>query len=132
MLLQEIQPQTIFSAVNVTIAIFSVLVLIGGALIVLMVKRRDTLQDTNERLIKAKDLENEDCEKRCSKCKTELESVKEELEDVTAEHRALTAITVGDLLNYARIREEELAKIGNLESQVRILKKQVDLHETDA
>jgi hypothetical protein len=113
MMLQE-QP-TLFTLTNVLVALFGFLVMVATALLVIMSKRKDSLADTNERLLKARATEVTDCEKKCDRCQ-------EELEDVTAEYRAVTAIQLRDLFSYWQIRESELARIQTLESELRVCK----------
>lgn len=115
LLLQTEEVKTLFSFTNILIAVFGFLVVVITAVLVGTSKRRDSLDNTNEKLLKARDTEVADCEKKCGKCK-------EELEDVTAEYRAITSLNLKELFAYWQIRESEMAKTQTLESENRILR----------
>lgn len=110
---------------NILIALLSLLITLGIALLILMSKRREEIHstetkraDANEGLVKVRDTELADCNKRCEKCN-------EELEDVTSEYRAITSIHVKDLLAYWQTRDAEMAEKDELKRQIRVLKLRV-------
>lgn len=108
---------------NALIGLFGFLILIGGSIIIILARRRDTIDDVqkkrneaNEGLIKVRDTELSDCKKQCEKCN-------EELEDITAEHRTLVGLKVTELLGHWADREDLLARLEKAEQRVRILEK---------
>lgn len=116
---------TLFSGTNLLIGIFGFLVIIGSAILVLMSRKSESDRknvidraDASDKLLSVRDTELSDSKKKCDKCH-------EELEDVVAEHRALSAITLKDLFAYWATREDELAKMQNLESKNRVLRKRL-------
>lgn len=110
------------TVINITIGVIIFLLAVVSAIILFLSKNKETIHETDKKradasegLLKVRDIELEDCDKRCNKCK-------EELEDVTAELRAKIAVDVDKLFAYWQIREVEQAKMGQLESDNRVLR----------
>lgn len=97
------------------------IIVVGGAIIVLLATRRNTVSsvqiqraEASEALVKTRDQQIEDCEKKCQKCT-------EELEDAVTELRAQMGLNVSELMNWAQTRHGELARMANIERENRIL-----------
>lgn len=104
------------------LTVVAALVGIGVLVITLIVKRGEIITkaqkdraEANEGLVNARDREIADCEKRCDKCH-------EELEDVTAEFRALTAIDIDKLMKYWQTMDLHLAEMDNIKAENRKLR----------
>ena len=111
---------------NFLVALFGVLLLIGGAIVVLLVRGRGeaaTIQVDRavaaEALVKTRDAEKE-------MLKKEREALEEELEGITAEHRTLVGIDIAKLMEFWAQKENYEAKMLDLEREIRILKLRKD------
>lgn len=120
---------SVTQATNFVIGIIVFIVAIAVALIIILSKKREEVQlttekraDANEKLLKARDVELEDCTKRCEKCK-------EELEDVTAELRAISGVKVQELIEWAKDYDLHMVKLNTAERRVRQL--EMTLHLSD-
>jgi hypothetical protein len=105
------------------------ILLVGGAIIALLATRKNTVSsvqiqraEASEALVKTRDTELADCQKKCAKCS-------EELEDVTAELRGQMAINVGQLMSYWERRTQELARMETLEQRNRVLEVRLGDHQ---
>jgi hypothetical protein len=111
----------LISGFQFLMALLGFIVLVGGAIVVLLATRKNTVSsvqilraEASEALVKTRDTEIVDCKKK-------LETVSEELEDVTVELRGQMGINVGQLMTYWEKRTQELARMENLEQQNRVL-----------
>lgn len=108
---------------NFLVALFSVLVMLGGAYLVILARSKNDVSGLQtdravaaEAILKIRDAELVDC-------RAQLKEANTELEDVTAEHRTLVGLTIGELLEFWGQKEALEAKILQLERRVRILQK---------
>ena len=107
---------------NVLLALLGAVILVGGALVVLLVRKNDTVNlvqsetiKANEGLVKVKQELLDDCKAKCSKCQ-------EELDEVTAELRTQMALDIDKLMGYWQIRDSELADKERIEAKNRQLR----------
>lgn len=116
--------------------ILGVVLLIGAALIILLSKRKEHIQDTetkransNADLIKTRDIEICDLKNKIARLEADIESV-------TIEYKTLVGIDIAKLFNYWTIKENKEAEILLLESRIRVLERLVknaeagDIHNT--
>lgn len=101
--------------------LFGFLLLVAAAFIVVLARGKTDVSQLQidranaaEGLVKIRDVEVE-------KLKSELAAVEQELEDLTAEHRTLAGLTIGELLNFWSQKEAQEAEILDLKRQVRVL-----------
>lgn len=106
-------------------ALFSLLLMIGGAIVLLLVKGRGevaTIQVDRavaaEALVKTREAERDGKQ-------TRIEELEDELESVTAEHRTLVGIDIAKLMQFWAEKEEIEARMANIERDNRILKKRL-------
>lgn len=111
---------------NFLMALFGLAIVVGAAVIVILARGKvDVSQmqvdraNAAEGLVKLRDAEVE----RLGK---ELAETEAELESVTAEHRALAGIILGQLLEHWAEKEQLEANLMDLKRQVRILEKRKD------
>lgn len=93
------------------------------AVLIVLSKKREEVHttetkraDANEKLLKTRDNQLEDLEKRCSNCS-------EELEDTTTELRAVSSIKINELVEYWMEYTTHKAHVIQLEKELRILRK---------
>lgn len=110
---------------NFLLALFSLLLMIGGAIVLLLVKGRGevaTIQVDRavaaEALVKTREAERDGKQ-------TRIEELEDELESVTAEHRTLVGIDIAKLMQFWAEKEEIEARMANIERDNRILKKRL-------
>jgi exosortase/archaeosortase len=123
-LLQVASP---ISMVNLVIGVLAVVALIAVALLVVMSKSREEVIGTETKranslsdLVKVRDQEISDL-------KTQKDRLAEELEDVTAELRTISAIKVTELMAFWTRYEEYMAERGLWEQKNRVLELQVQM-----
>jgi exosortase/archaeosortase len=123
-LLQVASP---ISMVNLVIGVLAVVALIAVALLVVMSKSREEVIGTETKranslsdLVKVRDQEISDL-------KTQKDKLAEELEDVTAELRTISAIKVTELMAFWTRYEEYMAERGLWEQKNRVLELQVQM-----
>lgn len=111
---------------NFLLALFGLLVMVGLAIIVLLMKGKGevaTMQVDRavaaEALVKTREAERDGKAARVA----ELE---EELEDVTAEHRTLVGIDIAKLIEFWAEKEKIEAEMANLKRDNRILRKRLE------
>jgi hypothetical protein len=111
---------------NFLLALFGALCLIGGAIVVLLLRGRTEVSGIQleravaaEGLVKTRDAQLTAKDERIA----ELE---EELESITAEHRTLAGISIAKLMDYWSQYEAKEAEMGDLRRQVRILELRKD------
>jgi hypothetical protein len=115
------------SMVNLVIGVLAVVALIAVALLVVMSKSREEVIGTETKranslsdLVKVRDQEISDL-------KTQKDRLAEELEDVTAELRTISAIKVTELMAFWTRYEEYMAERGLWEQKNRVLELQVQM-----
>jgi hypothetical protein len=115
------------SMVNLVIGVLAVVALIAVALLVVMSKSREEVIGTETKranslsdLVKVRDQEISDL-------KTQKDKLAEELEDVTAELRTISAIKVTELMAFWTRYEEYMAERGLWEQKNRVLELQVQM-----
>lgn len=111
---------------NFLIALFSLLVILGGALVVLLVKGRGEVTGIQldratsaEALVKTRDAE-------LIAIAQERDDAEEELEALTAEHRTLVGIDIAKLMEFWAQKEDIEAKMRDLERDLRIERRRRD------
>ena len=121
--------ESFLGGINAIWAFLAILIAIGGAVLILLSRWKGEVEivetkraNANADLVKTRDAQILDLDKR----KADLEG---EVEDVTAELRTLTGINLKELFGYWAIRESELARIADLEQQIRILKMRKGIEE---
>lgn len=108
---------------NFLTGLFTVALMVGGAYLVLLARSKNDVSGLQtdraiaaEAILKVRDAE-------LVSALSKLKDAESELEDITAEHRTLVGLTVGELLEFWGQKEAIEAKILMLERQIRILKK---------
>jgi hypothetical protein len=126
-----LQETSWWQGVNIVWALLGIAILVGMALIILLSKRREDVQlietkraDANEKMVKTREAEIADLTKRCEKAE-------EELEDTTAELRAVIGIKVKDLIEWWAIMEAREAHFRSVERDNRILRQAQGLGPND-
>jgi len=102
---------------NFLMGAIAFLVLVGVALLIIVSKSgpaQKDLADATQGVLKLKENELEQTKKECGDCR-------EELEDLTAEYRALVGIKLKELFEYESRRIDELAEKEQLVQRVRVL-----------
>lgn len=114
---------------NALIAILIFCIAVVGALIVIASKRREELHsinsqraDASDKLVKVRDTELADSEKKCAK-------LQEELEDTTAELRVLSGVNLEKLVAYWCEYELFQAKFGKIQQENRVLRLQLGMSD---
>ena len=117
---------TLLTGFNFLMALFGVLLLIGGALIVLIVRGKGEVTSIHleravsaEALVKTRDAEIITLNKR-------IDELEEELEGLTSEHRTIVGISIAELMEFWAEKEEKEAELDDLKRQVRVLKRRKD------
>lgn len=117
---------TVTQLTTFVITVIGFLVVVGVALIIILSKKREDVQltdqkraDASEKLLKTRDLELEDCNKLCEKCR-------EELEDVTAEYRALSGVNLAELVEFWKDYKDWMVEHNKLKRQLRIAQAELD------
>ena len=112
-----------------TWGLLGILILIGGAIILLMSKKREEVTlieskraDANANLLKTRDIELEDKVRENALLKEKLEKTEIELEDITAEYRTLAGIVISELMMHWQVKLEIEAKMLRLEKEIRVLR----------
>jgi hypothetical protein len=115
------QTPPLISGWQLLTGLLGLILVVGSAVIVLLATRKTTVSsvqiqraEASEALVKTRDQQLIDCDKKCQKCR-------EELEDTTTELRAQMGLNVGELMDWAQTRTRELAKMANLEQENRVL-----------
>ena len=116
------QTQGYLTGFNLLMGLLTLIVLVGAAIIVLLARKKETVSglqleraQASEALVKTRDTQLDDCNKRCVKCQ-------EELDDTTAELRAQMGLNVDTLMKYWQVRDTELAQMEALKQEVRVLR----------
>jgi hypothetical protein len=110
---------------NFLVALFSIVLMIGGAIVLLLVKGRGAVATVQidravaaEALVKTREAERDGKQ-------TRIEELEDELESVTAEHRTLVGIDIAKLMQFWAEKESIEVKMANLERDNRILKRRL-------
>lgn len=111
---------------NFLMALFGFVLVAAGALLVLVLRGRTEVSGIQldravaaEALVKTRDAE-------LLAAIRERDETEEELESVTAEHRTLAGIKIGELMVFWAQKEDMEAKMLDLERQLRIERKRKD------
>lgn len=107
---------TVTQATGIVIAAITIVGVVTVALLIILSKRREEIQVSTDRLLGIRDTELEDCNKKCTDCK-------EELEDVTAEFRALSGVNIEKLVSYWKDFEEHQLEVETLKRKIRVLER---------
>jgi hypothetical protein len=114
-----------WSGINAVWGALLILILIGGAVLVLLAKRKDETAITNEKssqanaaLVIVRDKQLADAEKKNL-------TLEEELEDVTAEYKTVVSIKIDDLIRWFMFYQDKEAHWRNVEEENILLKKQI-------
>ena len=115
-----------FTGFNFLVALFGILVTVGAAYLVIIARSRTDVSGLQtdraiaaEAILKVRDSELETC-----KCR--LKDTETELEELTAEHRTLVGLTIGELLEFWRQKEDIEAQMLRDQRRIRILEKAGD------
>lgn len=113
---------------NFLLAAFGFLVLIGAVVISLLVKGRDQVSSiqldratASEALIKLRDMEVATLQREKEQLEKDKQSLDDELEAVTAEHRTLVSLNIAKLMEFWGEKDAIEAQHKDLERQIRIL-----------
>lgn len=127
-----------WAGINAVWGLMGLLILVAlGIFYLLSSKRRetDTINEkraiASDALVKVRDQQIKDLQEEITKLKEALAHETEELEQVSAEYRALAGIVVSDLLRFAELRRDKQAHWDNIEEQNSVLKKRLALKEGD-
>jgi len=111
---------------NFLMGLLAFVVMVGAALIILLSRGQASASETEKKrgdaldgLLTVKEKEHTDCEKRCAECA-------EELEAITAEHRAVAAIVIKDLVDFWRDKDQFEAEMARVKREKRVLELQLD------
>lgn len=114
--------------------------LIGSAVSVLLflTKRQSetllvekTRADSQANLVKTRDQEIADLEKKVKEKDERIKVLETEVEDVTAEYRAIGGIILQQLVHWWQNREADMAETIRLRADIRVLKRAAGLGEND-
>lgn len=111
---------------NFLMALFGLAIVVGAAVLVILARGKTDVSQLEvaranaaEGLVKLRDTEIEQLKKEVAEAESELESL-------TAEHRALAGIIIGQLLQHWADKEQLEANLLDLKRQVRVLEKRKD------
>ena len=106
---------------NFLMGLFAFLLLVAAAFIVVLARGKTDISQLQidranaaEGLVKLRDVELDAVEAK-------LERAEKELEELTAEHRTLAGLTIGELLAHWAQKDQMEAEMADLKRQIRIL-----------
>lgn len=106
---------------NFLMGLFAFLLLVAAAFIVVLARGKTDISQLQidranaaEGLVKLRDVELDAVEAK-------LERAEKELEELTAEHRTLAGLTIGELLSHWAQKDQMEAEMADLKRQIRIL-----------
>lgn len=113
---------------NFLMALFTLLTLVGGVIVVLVLRGRTEVSTIQldravaaEALVKTRDAEIIGLTKTIEQLTQQIVGLEDELESVTAEHRTLAGISIAKLMEFWSEKDSIEAQIRDLHREIRIL-----------
>lgn len=115
-----------WTGINAVWGALGILILVAFAILILLAKGKTEVQETNKQRADASDSLVKVRNTQLADAQKEKAVLSEELEDVTAELRTVTAIKIDELFKFWSDKEAKEAHWANVETENRVLHKRLE------